>query len=160
MPISVCSPGQVIAIERGEIDGLFSHEGSIVNSRPDMVASGLMKPIAQSYDYFPNVPLLDDVVVSADAKALLGLVTTPSRIGLPLAGPPGMPPERLEVLRRAYAQLMEDPEYRAEAEKRGLPVGRPVGGAELQRFIVQNLSAVPARVVKAYMEFAGLKADE
>ncbi len=150
----------LIAIERGEIDGLFSHEGSIVNSRPDMVASGLMKPIAQSYDYFPNVPLLDDVVVSADAKALLGLVTTPSRIGLPLAGPPGMPPERLEVLRRAYAQLMEDPEYRAEAEKRGLPVGRPVGGAELQRFIVQNLSAVPARVVKAYMEFAGLKADE
>ena len=32
-------------------------------------------------------------------------------------------------------QLMEDQDYRAEAERRGLPVGRAVGGAELQSLI-------------------------
>src|SRR5215475_2060618 len=43
----------VIAIERGEVDGLFSHEGSISNSRPDLVPSGALIPIAQSFENFP-----------------------------------------------------------------------------------------------------------
>ena len=42
----------LIAMERGEVDGLFSHEGSVANSRPDMIESGFVKPIAQSYDFF------------------------------------------------------------------------------------------------------------
>ena len=28
----------LIALERGEVDGLFSHEGSVANSRPDLIA--------------------------------------------------------------------------------------------------------------------------
>jgi hypothetical protein len=91
---------------------------------------------------------------------LLGLVTVPSQIGLPLLGPPGIAPERLEVLRQSYLRLMDDAEYRAEADRRGLPVGRAVAGAELQQLIVQKLSSVPERVVKEYMAFAGIKAEE
>jgi hypothetical protein len=55
---------------------------------------------------------------------------------------------------------MEDPDYRAEAERRGLPVGRAVAGAELQSLIARSLSGVPEPVVKAYLAFTGLKADE
>ncbi len=33
----------LIALERGEVDGLFSHEGSVANSRPDLIASGAVK---------------------------------------------------------------------------------------------------------------------
>jgi tripartite-type tricarboxylate transporter receptor subunit TctC len=150
----------VIAIERGEVDGLFSHEGSILNSRPDMVANGAVRPIAQSFNAMPGVPVLPDVVASADARALLGLVTAPSQIGLPLLGPPGIPAERLEVLRASYMRLMDDQEYRAEADRRGLPVGRAIGGAELQALIVRSLSHVPEAVVKDYLTFAGIKAEE
>ena len=42
------------------------------------------------------MPVLSDVVADPNARALLGLVTTPSQIGLPLLGPPGVPQERLE----------------------------------------------------------------
>jgi hypothetical protein len=100
------------------------------------------------------------VVADPNARALLSLVTTPSHIGLPLLGPPGIAPERLELLRRSYMRLMDDAEYRAEAERRGLPVGRAVSGAELQQLIVQRLSFVPERIVKEYMAFAGIKAEE
>jgi hypothetical protein len=55
---------------------------------------------------------------------------------------------------------MEDEEYRAEAERRGLPVGRAVNGAELQALIAHSLSTVPEPVVKAYLAFTGLKGDE
>jgi tripartite-type tricarboxylate transporter receptor subunit TctC len=150
----------LIAVERGEVDGLFTHEGSIANTRPDMIAAGALKPLVQSYASLPGVPILADVVMNADARALLALVTTPSQIGLPLLGPPRIPPERLEVLRQSYARLMEDADYRAEADRRGLPVGRAVTGAELQPLIARSLSSVLEPVVKAYLSFTGLKADE
>ncbi len=150
----------LIALDRGEVDGLFSHEGSVANTRPDLISTGAVKPIVQSFDAMAGVPVLPDVVVDPNALALLGLVTTPSHIGLPLLGPPGIPPDRLEILRRSYLRLMDDAEYRAEADRRGLPVGRAVGGAELQQLIAQKLSAVPERLVKEYMAFAGIKAEE
>jgi hypothetical protein len=125
-----------------------------------MIASGDLKPIVQSSAYFPNVPVLADVVADANALALLGLVTTPGRIGLPLLGPPGMAQDQLAVLRKSYLRLMEDNEYRAEAEKRGLPVGRAVGGPELQEVIAQSLSSLPPAVVKDYLAYTGLKAEE
>src|SRR5262249_12464975 len=150
----------LIAMERGEVDGLFSHEGSVANSRPDLIADGTVKAIVQSFDSMPGVPVLPDVVMDVNARALLGLVTVPSQIGLPLLGPPGIAPERLAVLRQSYMRLMDDGEYRAEADRRGLPVGRAVGGAELEQLIVQKLSSVPERVVKEYMAFAGIKAEE
>jgi tripartite-type tricarboxylate transporter receptor subunit TctC len=150
----------LIAIERGEVDGLFSHEGSIQNSRPDMITSAFVQPVAQSFDYYPNVPVLSDVVVDSKAKALLGLITAPSQIGLPLLGPPGMPPERLAVLRNSYMELMQDKRYLIEADQRGLPVGRAIGGAELQRLIAEKLSGVPEPVVRNYLAFTGIKAKE
>jgi tripartite-type tricarboxylate transporter receptor subunit TctC len=150
----------LIATERGEVDGFFTHEGSVLNTRPDMIASGDLKPIVQSSGYFPNVPVLADVVTDANARALLGLVTTPGNIGLPLLGPPGVPEDRLDILRKSYLRLMDDAEYRADAEKRGLPVGRAVGGVELQKVIAQSLSSVPPAVVKDYLAFTGLKAEE
>jgi tripartite-type tricarboxylate transporter receptor subunit TctC len=150
----------LIALERGEVDALFTHEGSIANSRPDLISSGGVKPIVQSFDAMAGVPVLADVVVDANARALLGLVTTPSHIGLPLLGPPGIPSERLEILRQSYQHLMDDAEYRAEADRRGLPVGRAVSGAELQHLITQKLSAVPERIVKESMAFAGIKSEE
>ncbi|MEA2954104.1 MAG: hypothetical protein QOJ96_3624 [Alphaproteobacteria bacterium] len=150
----------LIAVERGEVDGFFTHEGSILNTRPDMIASGDLKPIVQSSAYFPNVPVLADVVTDANARALLGLVTTPGHIGLPLVGPPGIPEDKLEILRKAYLRLMEDNDYRADAERRGLPVGRAVGGPELQKLVAQSLSSVPPAVVKDYLAYTGLKAEE
>jgi tripartite-type tricarboxylate transporter receptor subunit TctC len=149
----------VIALERGEIDGLFSHEGSLANSRPDLITSGAVKALVQSHDAFPDVPVLADVIAHPNARALLDLVATPNQIGLPLLGPPGMPKERLDILRASYLRLMEDKDYRAEADKRGLPVGRALSGAELHKLIVRSLSDVPDRVAKEYMAFAGIKAE-
>src|SRR5262249_57831583 len=107
-----------------------------------------------------GVRVVPGVGVAPTAGALDGLVTVPSQTGLPLLGPPGIAPERLEALRQSYLRLMQDAEYRAEADRRGLPVGRAVSGADLQQLIVQKLTALPERIVKEYMAFAGIKAEE
>jgi tripartite-type tricarboxylate transporter receptor subunit TctC len=143
------------ATERGEVDGFLTHEGSIRNTRPDMIDSGLLRPIVQTIEELPNVPTMDKVVTNPDEKALLGLLDTPSEIGLPMMGPPGMNPQRLEILRKAYAAMVQDPAYREEADKRGLPVGRAVGGDQLQKIVAASLSKVPDNVVQEYLALTG-----
>jgi tripartite-type tricarboxylate transporter receptor subunit TctC len=143
----------VIALERGEIDGLYSHEGSIQNTRPDLISSGRIHALIQTFEELPNVPVLDNFVTNDKEKALLTLMNTPSRIGLPLLAPPAIPADRLEILRKSYDQLVKDKEYREEAERRGLPVGSALTGVELQKLVAQHLSAVSDDVLKEYLEF-------
>ena len=50
--------------------------------------------------------------------------------------------------------------HRQPAFARGLPVGRPVSGIALKALIGRGLSSVPDPVVKAYLAFTGLKADD
>jgi hypothetical protein len=135
-------------MERGEVDGLFT-AGQI--SRPDMVTSGFLVPVLQSMEEHPGVPLLSDAVSDFNAKALLGLLLAPSRIGLPLMGPPNIPAERVELLRRSYLQMTADKGFQDESGKHGMPVGRALGGAELHKLVAENLSSVPERVVKEYL---------
>jgi len=148
------------ATERGEVDGFLTHEGSIRNTRPDLIDSGTLKPVLQSVEDLPGVPLLMTVVGDAKEKALLGLLETPSEIGLPLMGPPGIPADRLAILRQAYARMVADPAYREEAEKRGLPVGRAISGPDLQKKVAASLSKVDPAVLQEYLALTGeQKAD-
>jgi tripartite-type tricarboxylate transporter receptor subunit TctC len=142
----------VIALERGEIDGLYSHEGSIQNTRPDLISSGRIRAIVQTFEELPNVPILETLISNPKEKALLSMMSTPSRIGLPVLAPPGVPADRLEILRKSYNQMVQNKDYREEAEKRGLPVGSALTGVELQKLVAANLSAVPDDVLKEYLE--------
>jgi tripartite-type tricarboxylate transporter receptor subunit TctC len=143
----------VLAIERREVDGLYSHQGSIQNLRPEMIAKGELIPVLQTFEELPNVPTIDSLITNAKEKALLGLLNSPSRIGLPLLAPPAIPADRLEILRKSYALMVKDKEYVEEAEKRALPVGQPIGGEELQKLISQTLSTVPDDVLQEYLAF-------
>jgi tripartite-type tricarboxylate transporter receptor subunit TctC len=143
------------ATERGEVDGFLTHEGSIRNMRPDMIDSGLLRPVLQSFEDLPGVPVLASIEKNAQEKALLGLLETPSEIGLPLMGPPNLPADRLEILRKAYAEMVKDPAYREEAEKRGLPVGRALSGPDLQKKVVDSLSKVDPAVLQEYLALTG-----
>lgn len=142
-----------IALERGEIDGLYSHEGSIQNTRPDLISSGKLRAVAQTFLDLPNVPVLSDFITNPKEKALLSLLNTPAQIGLPVLGPPGIPADRLEILRKSYALLVQDKEYRAEAEARGLPVGRAISGADLEKLVRESLTTVPEEVLQEYLSY-------
>ena len=142
----------IIAIERRELDGLYSHQGSVQSIRPDMIEKGVLVPVVQTFEEFPNVPTIDSLITNPKERALLGLLSAPSRIGLPLLAPPGIPADRLEILRKSHALMVQDKEYLEEAEKRGLPAGQPIGGEELQKLIAQSLTSAPDDVLQEYLE--------
>ena len=68
----------------------------------------------------------------------------------PVTAPPGVPADRLEALRSAFAELSKDTEFLADAEKSLLLVN-PSGGAAVQR-IAAMIAAAPDDVVKRLVD--------
>jgi hypothetical protein len=62
-----------------------------------------------------------------------------------------MPADRLDLLRRSYLEMVADKDFREEAERHGIPIGRAMSGAEIHKLIIEDLSALPQSVVKEYL---------
>jgi tripartite-type tricarboxylate transporter receptor subunit TctC len=69
--------------------------------------------------------------------------------------PPGVAPERLAALRRAFDATMRDPDFLADAGRQDLDV-RPATGAEADALIAQVYATAPEIVKRAaeYMKEA------
>jgi tripartite-type tricarboxylate transporter receptor subunit TctC len=60
--------------------------------------------------------------------------------------PPGMPADRVKVLRTAFDAMVKDPEFLAEIE-RAQQEFQPASGEELQK-LIQDTASVPAEIVE------------
>ena len=138
----------LIALRQGEVDGFFTVEDSFAHQE-DMIESGLVVPILQTKPKLPGVPVLRDLLPDSDGP-LLTLVLALEDFGLPLVGPPGMAAERVETLRKAFAQMGRDPDYQAEAARMNMPVGAPLGGAQLAAMVSELAASTSPEVVAAY----------
>ena len=47
--------------------------------------------------------------------------------------------------------MVADKDFREEAERHGIPIGRAMSGAEIHKLIIEDLSALPQSVVKEYL---------
>ena len=79
-------------------------------------------------------------------------MTSQSELGRLSAAPPGMSPERLEVLRYAYARALNDPELVARAKRLGLPL-KPLSGEEVEQRVQEALRQSP-EILALIREFA------
>ncbi|MEA2989430.1 MAG: hypothetical protein QOG83_2141 [Alphaproteobacteria bacterium] len=94
---------------------------------------------------FPGIPLLLDFGKTDEDRQILKLFSTDVVIGRPFVTAPGVPAERVAVLRQAFETMMKDPAYLADAAKAGLDVS-PVEGAKIQT-IVTDLVRTPEHIV-------------
>jgi tripartite-type tricarboxylate transporter receptor subunit TctC len=63
-------------------------------------------------------------------------------MGRPFLAPPGVPKERVAVLRKAFMETMKDPKFLAEAQKMNLEV-TPVSGEKLQELVAELYRTPP-----------------
>jgi tripartite-type tricarboxylate transporter receptor subunit TctC len=66
---------------------------------------------------------------------------------------PGVPPERVKILREAFNKTMEDKEFLAELEKRKFDLD-PVPGEELEK-IVKDVMSQPPDIVARMKKLLG-----
>jgi hypothetical protein len=82
----------------------------------------------------PDVPLIMDLASNEPQRQVLQLIMSRQVMGRPFAAPPGIPEDRKAVLRKAFDDTMNDPEFLAEAKKLRLDVN-PVSGAAIEKLI-------------------------
>ena len=140
----------VLAMERGEVDGVFLHRASM---RPDLVESGLAVPIFQTFAIEPGLPVLERFITNPREVMLLNLLNAPQRLGLALIAPPGMPDDLARLLRQSYLRMVASREYIDEATKRAIDVGRPNTGEELAEYVSKNLTAFPPETIREYRDY-------
>ena len=72
-------------------------------------------------------------------------------IGRPFAMPPDVPKARVEIMRKAFAATMRDPEFLSEAKKLRLDVD-PVPGEKLEG-VIKGLMSTPRSVIDRVAKF-------
>lgn len=71
---------------------------------------------------FPNVPTLLERAKTPEDQALASAYVASPSTGRPFAAPPGVPLDRLVILREGFRQAVLDPELLAEAEQIRRPI--------------------------------------
>jgi len=139
-----------LAMERGEIDGRCGWSWSSIKAeKSQWLAAHKLNLIVQlaleKAADLPDVPLITELATDDRQRQILKLIFSRQTMGRPFAGPPAIPADRAEALRKAFDLTMKDPQFLAEAQMRGLEIN-PVSGHDIEKLIAE-LYATPRDVV-------------
>jgi tripartite-type tricarboxylate transporter receptor subunit TctC len=150
------NPDIVLAIERKEVEIWAAFAASV---RP-VVQKGVVHPIIRSNvpsPGFEHLPIDENFTTNPIGKALMAIKTGPLAIGRALAAPPATPPERVEVLRKALAAALADPELDADFHKSQIDYGHISGSEVLRRFTA--LMKQPPEIQRQLAKYVKLAAS-
>ncbi len=139
-----------LAMQKKEVDAAcWGWESMSVTARAMLDAKGDDKliPILTQGDAgdpdIKNLPQLTSLIKGSDNLATFNAWMATYQFQRPLSLPPGTPKSRLNILRKAYAAVMKDPQFLAEAKKSKLIINY-VSGPEIEK-IVASILATPAK---------------
>ena len=140
----------LLAMERGEVDGVCDSLDNIANKRPDWITEKkiniLFQGPASTERSVPDVPSVLQLARTADEKSAIQFLYAGQALGRPFVAPPDLPPATLKALRAAFAATMKDPEFIADVESQKLFLA-PSPGEELEAVIKQTY-ATPKTVIE------------
>ena len=138
---------RLLAIERGEVDGILAPWESMVRQMGDNIRGGTMVPVIAmgrkpADPLLAKTPTADELFAdkSAESKQLLAIVTRPYEWGRPIVAPPDLPQNITQTLRAALSNTYADPQFIAEA--RQLDIERelaPVTGEKTTEMIMDYM---------------------
>jgi tripartite-type tricarboxylate transporter receptor subunit TctC len=150
-----------LAVERGEAEGHSTSWTAVKVNHPDWWPKKMISILVQfgldRHPELPDIPTAVELARNDEEKQVLTAIMTASEVGTAFFTTPGIPADRLAVLRRAFDQAMKDPQLLAEAQKAKLTIG-PMQGPQLQKLVagVTNLSpALLEKVREAYVVHKG-----
>ncbi len=147
----------LLAMEKGEVDAAFTSFGSLRAYHPDWLTSKSATLLAQGTvartTELPDTPAVGELGDTPEDRAMLRLYASTADIGRSLIAPPGVPPERVAILRDAFDATMKDPEFLAEVD-RAKAEFHPASGAEIQAIVAKNASP-PAAMIERMKRLLG-----
>jgi tripartite-type tricarboxylate transporter receptor subunit TctC len=140
-----------LGMERGEVQARAFGIDSIASQHPDWIAEHKVTFLAQAGarrdKRMPDVPLLTEFAKTDEQRQMFALVSSAPALGQPYVAPPGVPPERLALLRQAFAATLKDASFLAEAAKIRFNV-EPMSAEEVSRIVHETTHASADIVAK------------
>ena len=141
-----------LAVEKNEIHCRGTTISAFFGREPGKTwaKNGFVRFLVQTGDKrnhrLPDTPTiweLMDQEKGMDAKKRLArVVLGPGAFGRPILATPGIPPDRVKLLRDAYLNMLKDPEFAAEAKKRQWEIA-PVSGERLEALAKEVINQPP-----------------
>jgi tripartite-type tricarboxylate transporter receptor subunit TctC len=144
-----------LAVESGEVDGYCGSWQTVETVWRSAYENGKIRPVLQAslepYSKYKEIPLAINYAKNDLAQKLITVADSAHGAQFPYTVPPGVPPDRLELLQKAFVDTIKDPEFLAEANKSKLDIGVIDGPAiakklgqlyELQPAVIATLKEV------------------
>ena len=138
-----------LAVERSEVEGGYALFADLKFRKADWLRDKLVNLLftvadRRSADY-PDLPMSSELASTEEGKRILGLFAAPGGVGRSVFTTPGVPPDRLALLRKAFLETLKDPEFLADARRIGIELD-PLGGEALQQYVA-GMMATPADLI-------------
>ena len=110
----------ILAIERGEVEGICMSSSTLLGPRVDLVEKGVLTILfnveAKPMPSPPGVPTIF-TRFNDEQRQIVSLINSAIEFGRPFAAPPGVPADRLAALQAALRATVVDADFIAEAKK-------------------------------------------
>lgn len=140
------------AMERGEAENMCGTWSAHKALRPDWFRDKFVNVIVYmsierngELDGM-GVPWIFDLVKDPKARLLWETRLIPNVMAWPFFTAPGVPPELVGLLRKAFMATMKDPAYLSEGKKMMLEIN-PVSGEEIEK-VLKRISSVPKDLLR------------
>jgi tripartite-type tricarboxylate transporter receptor subunit TctC len=152
-----------LAVERGEIhcraftiEAFFGREPYHTWRKKGFVHH-LFQSGSKRDARLPQTPtifeIMDQYKTPESGRRLATMLLGADDMGRPMFGPPGMPADRLKMLREAFTKTMNDEQFRAEVKKRNYEFD-PVGGEELEK-LAKEVTTQPSETIDRLKKVLG-----
>ncbi len=145
----------LLAVERKEVDVWAALANTIKNG----VDRGAVRPIVRARAPVPgfnDLPIDETLTDDPVGKSLMAIRGTPLQIGRAFAVRPGVPADRIKMLREAFAKTIADPAFQADAKKAQIDM-EYISGPDVLKAFVEMMNQ-PPNVIEAmgkYMKPGG-----
>lgn len=146
------SGGIALALERGEVqamvgdgfDFLKATKGQWLRDRKVRI---LLQVTLKRHEDLPDVPTALELVSPENRDVLALLLARQTYAGL-LVAPPNVPPSTVARLREGFGKMLEDPDFRRDAEEGNLTL-HPASAGEVTATLGKLLSSPPPVIERA-----------
>jgi tripartite-type tricarboxylate transporter receptor subunit TctC len=142
-----------LAVENGEIEGEAGKDWTTLTStRPQWIRDQRVNILVQmgmhGHPDLKGVPMAIDLAKSPDDRQIMEIIFAKFGMGRPFFTAPGVPADRLAILRRAFDATLADPAVLAEAGKLGMEVS-PVRGVDVEALVTRMMRTPDALASRA-----------
>jgi tripartite-type tricarboxylate transporter receptor subunit TctC len=149
-----------LALERGELDGFVGWCWTCMKAdKPQYLNDRLVNLFVQiglePEPEMKGIPSALELIADPQDHRVARLILSNLAMSRPFVAPPGLPDERLRMLRDAFAATAADSAFLAAAKKAKRDIS-PISGAEIDR-LLQASYALPAAVVKRAIDISSAR---